>query len=87
MVKPTIAANAVTTVAGAAYIICRILTLIIPDAMFTILHAWVHTLNVSALKANAGVSFGDEVWGFIALVIFVWLFVYASATLYNKWVK
>lgn len=88
MIKPVIVANAVTTVTLIAYILCALFVVILPDASFTITQSWFHFLNVGSVHAVAtNVSIASVILGMVTLGTVVWLSVFCSVLLYNKWVK
>lgn len=80
-------ANAAIVVGIAIYVVCRILSLVVPDILFAVERSWFHTLNLDAVKAVAPLDFGTFLLGGITLGAFVWISIYATVTLYNKWHK
>ena len=80
-------ATALTTVTLVVYVVCRVVSFIAPDFLFSVAKSWFHTLNVDSLKGTAPVDMGTFLLGAITLAVLVWVTTYASATLYNKWTK
>lgn len=87
MVKPTILANSITTVVIGLYVICRVLSQIAPDFLFSVGRSWFHTFSLEALRGTTPLELGTFVFGAVTLAILTWLTTYASAALYNKWSK
>lgn len=87
MVKPTILANTLTTVGLGLYVVCRVLTLIVPDFIFNVGQSWFHTLNLKSTRAEVTFDFGTFLLGAITFSALVWVITYASVTLYNNWSK
>jgi hypothetical protein len=85
-VDATTLANAATAVAAAAYVICRLLALIVPDALWWVARTWFHGL---ALVPDGPAGYGQGVLdftvGLVTFSVFVWLVVAATARLYNAW--
>ncbi len=88
MIKPVLAANAVTTVTVIAYLLCALFVVVLPDISFTITQSWFHFLNVGSVHAVAtNISIASTILGVVTLGAVVWLSVFCSILLYNKWVK
>lgn len=87
MVKPTILANTLTTVGLGLYVVCRLLTLIVPDFVFNVAQSWFHTWNMESIRATASFDLGTFLIGAITFGALVWVTTYASAALYNQWSK
>lgn len=87
MLKPIAFANSLTLVGLVLYVACRILALIAPDLLFSIGQSWLHTLNLSSVKAAIPMDFGIFLFGAVTLAIFVWIASYAFAKLYNNFAK
>ncbi|MDO8658920.1 MAG: DUF5676 family membrane protein [Candidatus Levybacteria bacterium] len=87
MLKAIPFANAFTVVGIALYVICRILTLLAPDFLFSIGQSWFHTFSLNASKTATPLDFGTFLIGGVTFGIFVWLTSYAGANLYNKFAK
>lgn len=84
MLKPVAFANAFTIVGLGLYIGCRILSLIIPDLLFTLGQSWFHTLKVEAVKGGIPMDPGAFLIGGIIFGVLVWITFYTAAYLYNK---
>ena len=87
MLKPTAIANAITLVFFVAYIACALIAFIAPDLYFGILSNMFHSFNLEAVKATTPMSLGATVLGVVTFSAYVWVFTFASASLYNKFVK
>jgi len=80
------AANAVTTVGLAAYLLCAAVAIVAPDLLVGFFQPWLHGLRLDPLRpAGAWFQFGDFVAGLITLGLSAWLFTAAVAWLYNRW--
>ena len=51
-------ANASTLVLLAVYVVCRVVSLVAPDFLFSIAKSWFHTISVDSLR---GIS--QWIWG------------------------
>lgn len=87
MVKPTVLANAVTTTGLVGYVVCRVLALIAPDLLFALGQSWAHTFNLSAVRSTVPMNFGTFLLGGVTFGVLVWAVTYATASLYNRWLK
>ena len=85
MLNATAFANAVTAVTVAVYVICRLLTVLVPDLLFGLAQAWAHTLNLESMKTTQVVPFGPELAGLVVLALLAWVTAYATIRLYNVW--
>lgn len=87
MLKPIAFANAFTLVGLAVYVVCRALSLVASDLLFSIGTSWFHTLNIDALRATSPFDIGVFLFGAVTFGIFVWIVAYAGAALYNTLAK
>lgn len=87
MLKPKAFANAITSVFFVAYIACALLAFIAPDLYFGILGNIFHSFNLDAVKATTPMSLGSLVLGVVTFSAYIWVFTFASASLYNKFAK
>ena len=87
MLKPTAFANSLTVVGLGTYVICRILVLVAPYLLFTIGQSWLHTLNLSSVRATVSMDIGTFLLGAVTISIFVWIASYVFASLYNRLAK
>lgn len=85
MIKPTVLANALATVVGAGYILCRLVAAIAPEFLFNVGQSWLHTVNLAPLRATGSMSTEMFVLGLVTSVVVSWLAVYATADLYKRW--
>lgn len=87
MIKSKVLANAVGTITGAVFIICRLVAGIVPNFLFNIGQSWFHTINLEADQVGASMTFGMFVLGLVSSVAVAWVVAYAVAELYNRWAK
>jgi len=82
----TILANAATTVAVVAYLICAVLAIVAPDLWVGLIQSWTHGLSLAPLRPT-GPWFrpGEFIVGLITFGGSVWLATAAIAALYNRW--
>lgn len=87
MLKPVVLANAATTVMVSLYVVCRIVSLIAPDFLFTVARSWFHTLSLDSSRGTTPMESGTFLFGLITLSVLVWVTTYATVDLYNRWLK
>lgn len=80
-------ANASTTTSLVLYVVCRVVSLVAPDFLFSIAKSWFHTFSVNSLKGIMPLDIGTFVLGAISLTVLVWITTYSTVALYNKWAK
>ena len=87
MLKPVPFANAFTVVGLGLYVACRVLSLIVPDLLFTVGQSWFHTFSLNSARAVAPMDLGTFLIGGITLGVLTWITSYAAAYLYNQFAK
>lgn len=87
MVRSTVLANAVATVVGVGYVLCRLVAAVAPQFLFDVGQSWFHTLNLEPVRATRSMSMGMFVLGLVTSVIVSWVGTYATADLYTRWAK
>ena len=87
MLKPMAFANAFTVVGLGVYVVCRILSLVASDLLFSIGTSWFHTFNMDALRTTTSMDIGTFLFGAVTFGIFVWITAYSGAALYNTLAK
>lgn len=87
MIKPIALANASAVVALGIYILCRALSLIAPDFLFSVAKSWFHTFSIDSVQVVTPLSIGELIIGAATLFVLVWLTFYVGAVLYNKWAR
>lgn len=87
MLKPNALANAVTIVFIVAYVACALVSFTAPDLYFGVLSNIFHAFNLDAVKATTSMSLGSFIMGVVFFSAYVWVFTFASASLYNKFAK
>ncbi len=85
MIKPIVLANALATVVGAGYILCRLVAAVAPESLFNVGQSWLHTVNLTPLRAASPMPTGMFVLGLVTSVAVAWLVAYATAELYKLW--
>ena len=78
-------ANAVTAVTAVVYVICLLLSLVVPDILLGVAQSWVHSLSLEGAKATQTISFGSAVVGLVTTSLLAWVTTYATIRLYNVW--
>ncbi len=86
-VKPTVFANAVTTVAAVSYLLCLALSYLLPDILFAIAQGWVHTFNLEPVRAATPTPLALALLAGVVFAGLIWVASYAVASLYNAWAK
>ncbi len=87
MVRSTVLANAVATVVGVGYVLCRLIAAVAPQFLFDVGQSWFHTLNLEPVQAARSMSMRMFVLGLVTSVIVSWVGTYATADLYTRWAK
>lgn len=87
MFKPTVLANSVTAVWGAAYALCGITAIILPDLYFGILNTWFHSINVELIKSITPPALISFLTGLTTFSSYIWVITFATASVYNVWSK
>lgn len=77
-------ANASTVVSLVLYVVCRVVSLVAPDFLFSIARSWFHTFSVDSLKGIAPMDLGTFLFGGISLAVLVWVTTYLTIILYNR---
>jgi hypothetical protein len=85
MIKPIVLANALATVVGAGYILCRLVAAIAPEFLFNVGQSWFHTVNLAPLRATGSMSAGMFALGLVTSVVVSWVVAYVTAELYRRW--
>lgn len=80
-------AQAVAVVTGIVFVVCRLLTALVPQFVFTIGQSWFHTINLSSVVAGTSMTFSMFIVGLVSSVVLSWLVGYGVAELYNRWEK
>ena len=86
MVNSKVAANAMAVVMGVGYVVCRVLSWLVPGWLFMIAQSWFHTFNVSPGVVEE-FSSSTLLIGLISSMAIVWIWTYAVVALYRRWVK
>jgi hypothetical protein len=87
MPKPTLLANAVTSVWGTAYALCGIAAMIFPNLYFGVLNNWFHSINLELIKSTTPLTLTSFLVGLATFSTYIWVITFATATVYNAWSK
>ncbi|MEK7168553.1 MAG: DUF5676 family membrane protein [Patescibacteria group bacterium] len=77
-------ANATMIVAAVFYLICLLLSYVVPDLLFSIINSWIHSLNIESLQAEQTIFLTSAALGFFSITLFTWVTTYATIILYNS---
>lgn len=80
-------ANAVTAITVVFYLLCWLLSALVPDFIVGLAQALAHTINLEGVRAVAGVSPAMALWGLVSMAVLTWLLTYVTIWLYNRWAK
>ena len=87
MIKPVAFANAFTIVGAGLYVICRLLSLIVPDLLFALGKSWFHTFSLESIRQTVSWDTGTFLLGGVSTGVLVWILFYSGAYLYNRMAK
>lgn len=87
MLKPVPYANAFTLVGLGLYVICRVLSLIIPDLLYAVGQSWFHTLSINSVMTVTPMDISTFLLGGITFSGLIWVSAYTAASLYNNFTK
>ena len=87
MVKSQAFANAATTVIAVFYVICALVSYVMPDLLVGIASSWIHTLNLEALKTTSPMTLGSLITGLTTISAVTWITTYAFAEVYKRFSK
>ena len=85
--KPVALANALTSVAVVAYLVCAALVYVAPDFVFSIAQSWFHGWNLDIVKASSPASLVSVAFGAVSLGVYIWALTYSFGRLYAYWAK
>ena len=80
-------ANAATVVLLVVYVFCRILSLLAPDFLLSLGQSWFHTIDLGVVGTTASLNLGEFLLGAVSLGIITWVITYATAFVYNRFLK
>jgi hypothetical protein len=58
MIESIVLANALATVVGAGYILCRLVSAVAPELLFRVGQSWLHTVNLAPLRTTSPMPTG-----------------------------
>lgn len=87
MLNAKIFANALTTVALLAYLICAAFAFLVPELFFRIAGSLSHAINIQAVQATEAMPITTFLGGVAILGIYIWVLSFMTISLYNKWVN
>ena len=85
MIKPIVLANALATVVGAGFILCRLVAAVAPEFLFNVGQGWLHTVNLAPRRTTSPMPTGVFVLGLVTSVVVSWIVTYVTAELYERW--
>lgn len=77
-------ANAFTAVGVGIYILCRVLSLIVPDLLFSVGKSWFHTFSLDSVRTIVTLDLGTFILGGVTIGALTWITFYAGAMVYNN---
>ena len=80
-------ANAFTVVGVGLYVLCRVLSLVAPDLLFSVGKSWFHTFSLDSVRTVVTLDIGTFVLGGVTLGVLTWITFYAGAMVYNNLVR
>lgn len=80
-------ANAASAVMAVFYIICALLSYIVPDFLFSLGRSWMHTVNLESVRANFTPDLGSLLYGLVTSAVLTWVTTYMTIWLYNRLAK
>ena len=87
MVNSMASANALATVVGVGYILCRLIAAVAPGFLFNVGQSWFHTVNLEPLRTSGSMSAGMFFLGLVSSVVVSWVAAFATAELYRRWAE
>lgn len=69
MLKEKEFANAFTVVSLGVYVVCRVLSLIAPDFLFSVGKSWFHTFSLDSMRAVSPMDLGTFIFGAVSLAL------------------
>ena len=85
MVNSMASANALATVVGVGYILCRLIAAVAPDLLFNVGQSWFHTVDLRPLRTTGSMSTGMFFLGLVSSVVSSWVAAFATTALYRRW--
>ncbi len=80
-------ANAFTAVGIGVYVLCRLVSLVAPDLLFSVGKSWFHTFSLDSVRTVVPMDLGTFLLGGVTLGALTWVTFYAGAMLYNNLAK
>ncbi|KKS52074.1 MAG: hypothetical protein UV19_C0025G0002 [Parcubacteria group bacterium GW2011_GWA2_42_28] len=79
--------NALAVAAAVLYALCAVLAVALPGLLLGIYGPWFHRMDVSRMWMNTAPGLGSILWGMVTMTAVSWIFGYALAEIYNKFLK
>lgn len=86
MLKSVAFANAVAIMSAVFFIICVVLSYVLPGLTSVLVQSWFHNLGLAQVKPIQ-LSFNSFVLGFISFTVVSWVTTYFTIELYNQLAK
>ena len=87
MVNSMASANALATVVGVGYILCRLIAVVAPDLLFKVGQSWFHTVDFRPLRTTGSMPTGMCFLGLVSSVVASWAAAFATVALYRRWTE
>ena len=79
--------NALAIAAAGLYVFCAVLAIGAPGLLLGIYGPWFHRMDVSRMWMNTAPGLVPTIWGGITMTAISWIFGYALAETYNRFLK
>jgi len=80
-------ANAIAVASAGLYLFCAVLAVVAPKLLLGIYGPWFHRMDIAKVWMSSAPGLGMIIWGLITMTAVSWIFGYAMAELYNKFLK
>ncbi len=87
MLQPVKLANAVTLVSVLCHIIYIVVVLFAPDLIHIYIGSMTPAYDISLIESAPGINWPFTLMGLALMAVSVWVFVFLSAWLYDRFVK
>jgi len=88
MLQPTKLANAAALVCAAGQVVYILLIVLAPGLVHTYVVSLTPGYDLSAIEPrDQGMDYGNALLGVVFVAISIWVWVFITVKLYNRWVK
>lgn len=87
MLQPIKLSNAATLICVVAQLLYIATAAVVPGVVYKYVSGMVPGYDLSVIETTEGVNYGLAFMGLISMAISVWIFVYLTVWLYNRWTK